>query len=66
MEYEYEGSIYNIKKEPFGKQIFFCVMQNPLTEIYDARVLYGGSVEIVQRKIQKQYIKFEKEKQNYE
>ena len=66
MEYEYEGSIYHIKKEPFGNQRIFCVMQNPFTQIYDARVLYGGSVEIVQRKIQKQYIKFEKEKQNYE
>ena len=66
MEFKHKGSIYHIIKEPFGKQRFFCVMQNPLTEIYDARVLYGGSVEIVQRKIQKQYIKFEKEKQNYE
>lgn len=66
MEFKHKGSIYRIIKEPFGKQRFLCVMQNPFTQIYDARVLYGGSVEIVQRKIQKQYIKFEKEKQNYE
>lgn len=58
MDYEYEGNIFKIKKETFYKQRFYCVMQNPFNPDYDTKVLYGGSVEIVQRKIQIQYKKW--------
>lgn len=49
---------YKIKPDPTQKNKYYCVLQNPTVEYHDAKVIYGGSPEIVQRKIDKQLKKW--------
>lgn len=49
---------YKIKPDNTQKNKYYCVLQNPTVEYYDTKVIYGGSPEIVQRKIDKQLKKW--------
>lgn len=49
---------YKIKPDPTQKNKYYCVLQNPTVEYYGTKVIYGGSPEIVQRKIDKQLKKW--------
>ena len=40
---------------------YYCVLRNPLAEYLDTKVIFGGSPEIVQRKIDKQLKKWSEE-----
>lgn len=61
MIYELAGLVFNIKKDPTRKNIYYCVMQNPFVNYYSTKVIFGGSEDIVKQKINKQYKKFEEE-----
>lgn len=50
---------FKVKKDPTKKNGYYCVLQNPFNPEHDTKVIFGGSVEIVQRKIIRQYKKFE-------
>ncbi|HZK58068.1 MAG TPA: hypothetical protein VFD17_07140 [Clostridia bacterium] len=61
----HEGFEFKIKPDLTVKgSRFYCVMQNPFTDEHDTRVLFGGSIGIVERKIIKQFEKFRKEKES--
>jgi hypothetical protein len=53
--HEIEGHKFKIKPDLTAKNKFYCVMQNPFTDRHDTKVLFGGSQDIVSRKIDKQY-----------
>lgn len=48
---------FSIKQDNTQKNKWYCVMQNPFTKVHDTKVIYGGSVEIVRRKIESQFKK---------
>lgn len=47
-----------IKPDITRNKRFYCVLKNPTVDYYDTKVIYGGSPEIVERKIQKQLKKW--------
>jgi len=49
---------FSIKRDITQKIKWYCVMQNPFSSYHDTKVIYGGSVEIVRRKIERQFKKF--------
>ena len=49
---------FSIKQDNTTKNKWYCAMQNPFRKEYDTKVIYGGSVEIVRRKIDRQFKKF--------
>lgn len=53
--------VFTIKPDPTTRNKYYSVMVNPFKDYYDSKVLYGGSYEIVERKIIKQYEKFKGE-----
>jgi len=56
MIYKYAEKEYKIKLDPTQKKTkYYCSMQNPYTDKYDTKLLTASSIEIMQRKIQKQY-----------
>ena len=59
-----EGLVYTIKPDPTRRNWFYSVMQNPFKDYHDTEVIYGGSYEIVERKLNRQYIKFKGENIN--
>ncbi|WP_352420760.1 hypothetical protein [Proteiniborus sp.] len=52
---------FNIKPDTTTRNKYYCVMQNPFNQDHDTKVIYGGTEEIVKRKIRKQYEKFKRE-----
>ena len=52
--------MYSIKKDKTSKSKWYCVLQNPFVDHYQTVVIFGGSPEIVERKIKKQLKKWEK------
>jgi hypothetical protein len=61
MEYKIDNHVFKIKPDCTTRNKYYCVMQNPFNIKYDTKVITGGSEEIVQRKIKRQYEKFRKE-----
>lgn len=54
-----------IKRDPTSKtEKYYCVLQNPNVDYYDTKIIYGGSPEIVERKIDKQLKKWNQGGQN--
>lgn len=52
-------NIYSIKRDNTSKtEKYYCVLQNPLVTYWETKVIYGGSYEIVKRKIDKQLKKW--------
>lgn len=47
-----------IKPDLTQKNKYYCVLQNPTVDYYDTKVIFGGSPEIVERKVQKQLKKW--------
>ncbi len=52
---------FKVKPDKSRKNKFYCVMQNPFNSNHDTKVIYGGSEDIVCRKIIKQYEKLKGE-----
>ena len=51
----------DIKLDKTSKTLkYYVVLKNTSVAYYDTKVLYGGSIAIVQRKIDKQIIKWTK------
>lgn len=49
----------NIQRDKTSRtEKYYCVLQNPLVNDHDTKVIYGGSPEIVKRKIDKQLKKW--------
>lgn len=59
-----EDLVYTIKPDPTRRNWFYSVMQNPFKDYHDTKVIYGGSYEIVERKLNRQYKKFKGEMRN--
>lgn len=53
--------VFTIKPDPTTRNKFYSVMVNPFKDYYDSKVLCGGSYEIVERKIKREYKKFKGE-----
>ncbi len=49
---------YKIKPDLTQKNKYYCVLQNPTVDYHDTKVIFGGSPEIVERKVQKQLKKW--------
>lgn len=64
VEVNVDGHVFTIKPDPTRRDKYYCVMQNPFRDYWDTRVLYGGSYEIVERRISRQYTKFKIENKN--
>jgi len=65
MIYKLEGKEFSMHQDHTrARPHFYCVMQNPFRTTYNVVVLQATSFEILQRKIEKQYKKFEKEGNN--
>lgn len=62
VEVNVEGFVFTIKPDPTKRNKYYSVMVNPYIKDYrDSKVLYGGSYEIVERKIKRQLKKFKGE-----
>lgn len=61
---EIEGFVFKIKQDPTQRNKHYCVMQNPFNQSHDTKILYGGSIGVVERKIKKQYKKLKGEINN--
>ena len=49
---------YKIKPDSTQSNKWYCVLKNPTVDYYDTKVIFGGSPEIVERKIQRQLKKW--------
>ena len=49
---------YKIKPDLTQKNKYYCVLQNPTVDYHDTKVIFGGSPEIVERKVQQQLKKW--------
>ena len=50
---------YNVKRDnTVRKERYITVIRNPYVNYYSSKVIFGGSVEIVDRKVQKQLEKW--------
>ena len=50
---------YKIRRDNTSKtEKHYCVLQNPSVDYHDTKVIFGGSPEIVKRKIDKQLKKW--------
>lgn len=60
-EVNVNGHMFKVKPDPTQRNKYYCVMQNPFKDYHDTKVIFGGSYEIVERKIERQYKKFKGE-----
>jgi hypothetical protein len=52
----------NVKRDNTSKTPkYYAVIRNPHVRYYDSKLIWGGSPEIVERKAQKQFKKWEQE-----
>lgn len=45
---------YRVTRDNTRKNRYYSVIKNPYVNYYDSKVIYGGTVEIVIRKVDKQ------------
>lgn len=64
LEHKIENHVFNIRPDNSQRNKFYCVMQNPFKSVYETKVIFGGSPEIVARKINKYYEKLKGEINN--
>lgn len=55
---------YEIKPDKTTKNKWYCVLKNPNVGFYDTKVIWGGSPNIVERKITRQLLKWGVESAN--
>lgn len=61
VEVNVEGYVFTIKPDPTTRNKYYSVMVNPFKDYRDSKVLYGGSYEIVERKIKREFKKLKGE-----
>lgn len=49
---------YNIREDKTQRNKWYCVLKNPYVDYYSTKVIWGGSPEIVERKVQRQLKKW--------
>lgn len=54
---------FEIKRDTTTRDKWYCVMQNPFKDTRDTKVIFGGSPEIVGRKIEREIKKLLKRKE---
>ena len=52
---------HKIQQDMTQKNKWYCVLQNPNVDYHDTKGIFGGSIEIVERKIGRQLKKWEVE-----
>lgn len=52
---------FKIQSDNSQKNKWYCVMKNPFKEEWETKILWGSSVDVVRRRIIKQFTKYKEE-----